>query len=121
MHENLDKLRALTDKLPIISHLDDIAIPQTDRSMLYQVEKGAPIQAWCLHNDERSAVVLSHLQKGSKIKKHFHKPPIKEWLIVISGEIKLYNGSIEGQIVKEQEAVVFQSSQAHRVEALQDT
>ena len=45
MHKNLEKLRALTNILPPVANLDDIAQIQQNGVALYQTEKGKPIQA----------------------------------------------------------------------------
>jgi len=74
-----------------------------------------------LHNNGGGAAVISQIQKGTRIKRHSHPKPIREWLIVISGSLKAFNGKLEGKIIKAGESICFESEQSHRLEALKNT
>lgn len=87
MDNNLDKLRELTEKLPIIPTLADFIYGEENNVVNYEVEGGASFGIG-LVNQSEIAVQRVFMSKGITFPEHAH--PEHEWFLVYIGGYELY-------------------------------
>lgn len=93
---NIEKLRVLTDKLPVfdtlIKNQDELILdPDADKRYLGVALKTAEgtCHGYGIHKEAKYAIAKWHMNKDSIIEKHIH-PEANEWIIMIEGSMNLF-------------------------------
>lgn len=109
---HLDRIRELTDKLSVPE-----GVVHAPGLKQYETITGKML-AWTIHWQEEYAICHAFLSANSRMQRHAHEQ--KEWIIVISGELKIITNN-EETIVKPRHEIVLDPHQGHEVAADVDT
>ena len=108
MHENLRKLRELTDNLENMTRFYGHNAIYDDHTVGTR-----------LYNDGEIAIQRAFMPKGTVLQEHVHHN-IQEFLIVMNGELKVDMGDFI-KIVNNSELAYIEADIPHIITALQDT
>ena len=108
MHENLRKLRELTDDLESMTRFYGHNAIYDDHTVGTR-----------LYNDGEIAIQRAFMKKNTTLPEHVHHD-IQEFLIVITGELKVDMGDFI-KIANSSELVYIEANVPHNVTALKDT
>lgn len=117
MCKNLDKLEALTPKLPRIPSIKDFRVI-SEGVIKYQLDKGEAISE-PIYSTEDIAIAKFFIPKGSTFPTHVHVN-IDEWLILLKGSLSLF---IEDELVvlNRYDSIKITADKPHHAIAVEDS
>jgi len=117
---NIDKLKQLTEELPVVPKLEDLVESNslTNHSVIYDVKEGTSFGFGLLSRPEASVMEL-FVSKGTAWPDHLHEDE-NEWGILYKGKLKVV---IDGKeiILTPGQCVHFKKEVVHSSEAIEDS